>query len=306
MRNPFDQFNKSLSGRFLDQFGQATLEHEVPHAPQYADLVFEPDGRVVEAPRHGWMGRIAAAGPCVLEFFSHAVRADEVDACIYKRDGLYQLRVQRARDEGRPRPVLPHLWITTSGRPRDALHAREAKRLDGWPPGFWALRRGYGLHVVVLPELPVEPDTLMLRLLGRDAMLSQALQEATRLAGDSPLKRLLAPLMVAFEPHILQDLDRNQETDMNLVKEWQTIYDQWERETTARGRREGHREGRREGIKQGVKEGKAGALLAMLAQRFGELPGAVTDRVARASMSDIERWLGRVLRAATLDDVFAD
>ena len=290
MGNGYDQFHKSLSGRFLDQFGQTTPEQEIPHAPQYADLVFEPDERVVEAPRHGWMGRIAAEGPCVLEFFSHAVRVDEVDSCIYKRDGLYQLRLQRARNDGRPRPVLPHLWITTSGQPRDVLRTREAERLDGWPPGFWALRRGYGLHVVVLPELPAVPDTLMLRLLGRDAILRQALTEVARLERNHPLQRLLGPLVVAFQPHIAQDLDLTREMDMHVYEQWQAIYNQWERETTDRGRR----------------EGEARTLLQLLARRFGTVPEAVTERVARASIDDVERWFDRAVDAASLDDVFAD
>jgi hypothetical protein len=305
MRNPFDQFHKSLSGTFLDQFGQAAPEHEIPHAPQYADLVFEPDGRVAEAPRHGWMGRMAAAGPCVIEFFSHPVRPDELDACIYKRDGLYQLRLQRARHDGRPRPVLPHLWVTTSGRPRDILRVREAERLAGWPPGFWTLRRGYGLHVVVLPELPVEPDTLMLRLLGRDAVLHQALQEAARLEYTHPLKRLLGPLVVAFQPHILQDLDLSKELDMHVFEQWQAVYNQWERETTDRGRKEGLKEGREEGRKEAGKEAKAEALLQLLEWRFGTVPEVVTARVARASKKTIDRWFQRALGAATLDDVFA-
>jgi hypothetical protein len=81
---------------------------------------------------------------------------------------------------------------------------------------------------------------------------------------------------------------------MHLFEQWQAIYSEWERETTDRGREEG------------LKEGEARALLFMLEERFGELPAAVTTRVARASMKHIERWLGRVLRAATLDDVFAD
>jgi hypothetical protein len=305
MRNPFDQFGKSLAGRFLEQFGQVALEHEVPHAPQFADVVFEPDGRVVEAPRSGWMGRIAAAGPCVLEFFSHSVRADEVDACIYKRDGLYQLRLQRARDDGQPRPVLPHLWITTSGRPRDVLRAREAEPLAGWPPGFWVLRRGYGLHMVVLPELPVEPDTLMLRLLGRDATLRQALLECAGLECGSPLERRLQPLLVAFKQHILQDPDLQQEPHMSVLEEVQAMYDRWERETTDRGRREGVKQGVKQGIKQGIKKGEARGLLRLLARRFGTLPETVTARVAQASIEDIERWFDRAVDAATLDDVFA-
>jgi hypothetical protein len=56
---------------------------------------------------------------------------------------------------------------------------------------------------------------------------------------------------------------------------------------------------------EGRKEARAEALLQVLAWRFGELPVAVTARVARASKKTLDRWFQRALGAATLDDVFA-
>jgi hypothetical protein len=293
MHKPFDRFSKSLAGRFLEQYARLELECEVQHAAQSVDIAFEPHGQVPEAPLGGWLGRIAAAGAGVLECFSHTVRAEEVASCIYKRDGLYLMRVQHARADGRPRPELPHLWITTAGRPRDVMRAYEAEPLAGWPAGMFTLRRGHGLHVVVLSELPREPDTLVLRLLGRGATLREALLECAGLAQGSPLQRRLEPLLVAFKPHILQDPDLEQEPDMNVLEEVQEMYDRWEQAAAARGRKEGRKEG----------EGKA--LLRLLERRFGVLPESVTARVAQASTRDIERWLDRVLDAASLDDVLA-
>jgi flagellar biosynthesis/type III secretory pathway protein FliH len=83
---------------------------------------------------------------------------------------------------------------------------------------------------------------------------------------------------------------------MHLFQQWQAIYNEWERETSDRGRKEG--------LREGIQAGEARALLLMLEERFGELPAAVTARVARANMNQIESWLGRVLHAATLEDVF--
>jgi hypothetical protein len=302
MHKPFDQFGKSLAGVLLEQYARVELEHEVQHAAQSVDIAFEPDGRVPEAPLGGWLERIAVAGPGVIECFSHTVRPDEVRSCIYKRDGLYLARLQRARKDRLPRPALPHLWITTAGRPRDLLHAYEAEPLAGWPPGFWSLRRGDALRVVVLSELPQEPDTLALRLMGRGATLRQALLECAALPPGHPLQRRLQPLLVAFRPHILQDPYLRRESHMNVLEEVQAMYERWERETIDRGRKEGQRQGQR----QGRKQGEAMALLRLLGRRFGALPEAVTARVTLASTAEIERWLDRVLDASSLDEVFAD
>jgi hypothetical protein len=48
------------------------------------------------------------------------------------------------------------------------------------------------------------------------------------------------------------------------------------------------------------------ALLRLLAQRFGTLPVAVTERIDAARSPELNRWLDRVLPARSLDDVFAD
>jgi hypothetical protein len=304
MHKPFDQFGKSLAGRFMELWARLELECEVQHAAQSVDMAFEPDGRVPEGELGGWLGRIALEGPGVLECFSRTVRADEVEACIYKRDGLYQTRAQRARQAGQPRPARPHLWIMSPGRPRAVMRRYAAEAMVGWPPGFWSLQRGLGLSVVVLSELPEEPDTLVLRLLGRGATLRQAVLECAKLARGSAMQRCIKPLLVAFESHILQDLKRV--ADMNVLEEVQAMYSRWEQETADRGRKQGRTEGRREGRREGRKEGAGAALVRLLERRFGVLPAAVTARVSRASTDEIEGWLDRVLDAPSLDDVFAD
>jgi hypothetical protein len=51
--------------------------------------------------------------------------------------------------------------------------------------------------------------------------------------------------------------------------------------------------------------GQREVLLRLLTERFGSLPAGITQRVGRASRSELERWVGRILEAASLDDVFA-
>jgi hypothetical protein len=213
---------------------------------------------------------------------------DEVEACIYKRDGLSLMRAQRARQNGQPRPERPRLWMVSTGRPREVMRTYEAEPMADWPQGFWTLRRGHGLHVVVLPELPQTPDTLVLRLLGRNTTLERAIGDCAVLPRGSPIMRRLKPLLLAFKPHIVQHLPRK--LAMNMLEKVDAMYADWERTTTARGRREGERI----------------ALVRLLERRFGALPAALSARVAGANEQVIERWLDRVLDATSLDDVFAD
>jgi hypothetical protein len=58
-------------------------------------------------------------------------------------------------------------------------------------------------------------------------------------------------------------------------------------------------------VEQGVAKGQHELLLGLLEERFGALPAAVTRRVARGNLQDLERWSKRILKAASLDDIFA-
>jgi len=60
-----------------------------------------------------------------------------------------------------------------------------------------------------------------------------------------------------------------------------------------------------QGLSQGLSQGQRLVLLRQLQRRFGPLPTAVLTRIESAGTADLERWLDRVLDAATLDDVLA-
>jgi hypothetical protein len=56
---------------------------------------------------------------------------------------------------------------------------------------------------------------------------------------------------------------------------------------------------------KGVEKGQRELLLDQLTERFGSLPASVTERIAQASRQDLKRWGSRILKSASLDDVFA-
>jgi len=72
------------------------------------------------------------------------------------------------------------------------------------------------------------------------------------------------------------------------------------------GVQQGIQQGVQQGIQQGVQQGKCEALLGVLRQRFGaEVTTDTEQRLASASLAQIELWLGRVLTATTLNEVLA-
>jgi predicted transposase YdaD len=71
-----------------------------------------------------------------------------------------------------------------------------------------------------------------------------------------------------------------------------------------KGRAEGLREGLREGRREGRLEGRQDTLRELLIGRFGPLPQATEDRVAKATLSELKAWTKAVMNAATLESVF--
>jgi len=69
-------------------------------------------------------------------------------------------------------------------------------------------------------------------------------------------------------------------------------------------------QGRQQGVEQGIEQGRQRfqeLLLRLLRQRFGkEVDTRVEQRVATASVEQIEGWSARVLSAARLAEVFVD
>ncbi|HET7499734.1 MAG TPA: DUF4351 domain-containing protein, partial [Kofleriaceae bacterium] len=72
-------------------------------------------------------------------------------------------------------------------------------------------------------------------------------------------------------------------------------------------RQEAIQEGVKKGVKQGIQQGECAVLLRLLRQRFGDAVDAhVEQRIAAASIEQIDLWTMRILSATTLADVFAD
>ena len=63
------------------------------------------------------------------------------------------------------------------------------------------------------------------------------------------------------------------------------------------------REGEAKGEARGRSEGKRDLLLLLLRQRFGRLPAAAVARIGKAAAVELDAWSGKVLTAASLDEV---
>lgn len=287
MRNKYDQVAKALVGTLVPPAAAVEIAREIPGQVLIADLWIEPDeAQAHELARLGALGKMIGLGPCLLEPFSKPPRVRHVRSCMLEQLSLDHHLFREATREKRPEPAFPKLWVISSGRPDTVIDEMELQAMKGWPEGFWQSQEFYAFYLVVVRELPKTPDTLFLRLLGRGPTFREALRE---LATNPEYAWAFEPLrhvLVAYRREILQDLE--EEEDMEALREVEAIYKDWEKRTKEEGRLTERRE----------------ILLKQMAQRFGDVPETVRERIEQAEMDDLERWIDRVIPAATLADIF--
>ncbi|MEO5372337.1 MAG: hypothetical protein H7833_19885 [Magnetococcus sp. DMHC-1] len=64
------------------------------------------------------------------------------------------------------------------------------------------------------------------------------------------------------------------------------------------------KESEERGEEQGEKKGRASALLLLMEGKFGKLPDEIQQKIFKAGRTTLEKWLVRVLKANTLEEVF--
>jgi hypothetical protein len=67
-----------------------------------------------------------------------------------------------------------------------------------------------------------------------------------------------------------------------------------------KGKQEGFQEGRQEGLQLG----EMTVIKRLIIRRFGEAPAWVEERLAKATVEELEQWAERILDASSLEDVF--
>ncbi len=230
---------------------------EVPGESLLIDVVVTPNpnptGNFLSL---GLLGR-AIQRRCILETYRNAPTAEATNICMLKRTWYFQELRRRATRAKRAftKSDEPQLWIVTPTASDNYLSEFYAKPKQGWPPGVYGLAPGLHTGIIVIHHLPVEPETLWFRLLGRGRVQAKAAQEVLALPQDDPLRDGALQLLSSWKivERIHPDLEQtNREFNMALSQ----AYLEWEKEVERRGELRGELRGERRGERRGELRGK--------------------------------------------------
>ena len=261
----YDTFAKEALGETLELLGTVSTHHEIAAEPQFGDLWFEPhpNPTTTHEPLMVLIARMART-PALFEPFS--TRPSDIQLRDVMGKALVLDRVRRTTIERtRQSYVLGHTWILVPKISRALLARAEAKPDIEWGPGFYAMPELTGTHIVIIRELPEVPETLLLRLMGRDGTLKRAVHELAE--HSEALAQRWSVLADRWLRLVHEHTLRAEEQNMippEAIEEVKRLVEL--RYTQAR--LEGKTEGRLEGQQEGLLRGKRNACVILLTTRF--------------------------------------
>ena len=289
MRTRFDQFGKQMLRAALAARGPVETDAEVPPGDtRRIDLWFTPDAaRVSTADDLGLLGRITA-GPSTIELFHNTPSGEELTACVVKH-GEFR-RFLALRESSSPMPMQ---WVISSGRPHRGIAGLGLRPAANWPSGVYEAPPLLWTRLVVVRELPVDSDTLLLRLLGADSVLTHAIAELKAMRTDAPERVLALPILLRLRLDILRDPAKRTADDQEFLMDTQDVVEIWRREAV------------HEGVQQGRAEGVQESLIDILEARFGEMPDDIHAAIDSTHDDAILRAWVKLAATRSADEIIA-
>ncbi len=302
----FDAFSKEFLADLLIPYGTVERSFEVPGESKFIDLLFLPTASTVSKPKVSGLLKQVISTPSVLEVYSGSPSKDEVATCLAK---LLWLREDIVRSANRDDRKLvsndyPRLWILANSLSASVRKKCAVIQENRSPQGIHHFPNSIIRTVMVsLKELPINPDTLWLRLLARHATQTQAIQEVLSFSTDDPrrdpLLRMLCAwkiVTIATNPSLFENLGA---TKMAYPQ----IFLDWEAATQERGEQIGEKRGEKRGLQIGAKEKALTIALRLLNRRIGVLDQAIQSRVVQLSSTQLEDLSEAILDFSSLNDL---
>lgn len=122
--------------------------------------------------------------------------------------------------------------------------------------------------LVAINQLPVNQNTLWLRVLGRGATQEQAIAELVALPEENAYRRQLLEILANWRINL--EINQNvSDEDKELIMNLSPAYLQWREATLQEGLQAGLQTGLQTGLQEGRQEGQRLMVENMLAVRFG-------------------------------------
>lgn len=288
----FDQLAKQYLEEFLEPLGTVQRNLEVPGEPKFVDVWFTPAPESTTTARNlGLLSRIATT-PCLLEPFRNAPTRQEIRSCLLKLLWIQEDQRRKIEQDGRTQAEhdLPKLWILAATTTSRVIAEFGGQPRADWGLGVYFLPEAFKTVIVAIDELSSTPETLWLRILGRDGVQQQAIAELLKLPTDDPQRSRVLQLLVNWRITLELSSELAQE-EKGLMANLSQAYLEWEQQTEERG------------IQRGVLQEARSLILRQLTRRVGELSETARSQIEALSILQLETLGEALLDFRDVDDL---
>jgi hypothetical protein len=174
----------------------------------------------------------------------------------------------------------PELWILTPTCSEKILNSVGAILINPEISGFYYCPSTYKLNLIVIHQLPINQDTLWLRILGRGGIQQRAIDELIELNPENPYRKNLLQFLGNWRKSLeLRDnlTPEQQEDVMNLSPAYIQQCQEWVQE----GEQRGEQKSKKEMIENffRVRFGVINSDLAAIIPQLSQLPGEELSRI---------------------------
>ncbi len=271
-RTPHDQFAKQYLEELLTLLGTVETSRDVASEVREIDVYFIP---VVPPPNDpkilGLLGQMAATASVYEPFRNQPQRLEILDSQA-KLNFVINQQKRKAKRENTSysETEWPFLWIlcpSCSDRLIEGFGAQPDPS-GKWPTGIYFLAEFLNTGLVAINQLPINQDTLWLRVLGKGKTQEQAILELAALPRGNPLRENLTELLASWHVTIqFRENENIDEENQELLMKLSPVYLRWREQTLE----EGIQLGVQQGIQQGQQTIKRQMIENLLNFRFGSL-----------------------------------
>jgi hypothetical protein len=238
-----------------------------------------------------------AQSTALIEPYRNPPTRTEVRNCLLKLFTVFSQIQRQAKRENTAynEENLPYLWILAPSASPSLLEGFTARLEEDWGEGVYFFSPFHRTALVALNRLPVTPETLWLRLLGRGKTQNQAVRELLTLPRDDSLRQNVLELLISWRVSV-EIQNAIEEEDREVFMTLSPEYLVWKEATKQEGRQEGRQEGQREERRSMIEN--------LLKVRFGSLDESL-DRVVNALLELSPAESSRLLLQADREELIA-
>ncbi|MEQ9371847.1 MAG: hypothetical protein RIG63_22865 [Coleofasciculus chthonoplastes F3-SA18-01] len=293
-RQPHDQFAKQYLEELLAPLGTVETSRDVPSEVRQIDVWFIPaPSPSPEFETLGLLGKMAAT-TCLFEPFRNAPTPVEVRSCMLK---LYSVEAELLRKARRERRSLsedesPRLWILSPSCSQRLLDGFCAKlnQSENWGEGVYFLPEFQRTALVAINQLPINQDTLWLRVLGKRRTQQQAIDELIGLPQENPQRRNILEILANWRINVGRS-ERLSNADRELIMNLSPAYVKWREEAVLEGKLEERRQIVENSLR--VRFGELNEELEAIIAPMLQLPPEVLTRLLFSlSKQELLLWFG--------------